>query len=143
MGDVHNISLEISMVLSPLEWERWGEARALLHPALLLSDDNWPDVEKALHADERQLWVVLRGDELMAAALTHLAATREGDICEIHEIGGRDFRLWVKPLSEAIGEAAKKAGCIAMRAIGRFGWREILSENGWKPSYQVYEKALV
>jgi hypothetical protein len=115
----------IGAVSDPLEWDRWPEAEALLEPARARGD-----FPAALDPDEA-LYVVLDGDELLAAA-TAWMGRRDGEaFVEVKLIGGRDHRRWLGQLDERIGADARQAGAVRMIGIGRAGWGRILQRNGW------------
>ena len=140
-----NISekLLIGRIESPVTWPRWAEARALLHPALMRSDEDWPEIETELATEGMQLWVVLDGNAMLAAAVTRIAQTRGGEVVEIFLVGGAGYARWIGPLNDEIEEQSRDIGCVAMRAWGRKGWTNILADLGWKAGAVAYEKALV
>lgn len=135
-------SLLIGMIRDPLQWERWTEARAMLHPALMLSDEDWPAVERDLISNAHQLWVVMEGGDLLAAAVTRVAISRGGEVAEVYLVGGSDFTRWLAELNATIEASARAIGCTAMRSYGREGWKKPLAALGWKVRTVAYEKAL-
>jgi hypothetical protein len=114
--------VKIGVVADPLEWDRWREATALLEPARQRGD--FKDV---IEPDEA-LWVVLDGDELLAAATAWLS---NDGYAEVKLVGGRDHRRWLLELDEKIGDAARAAGAMELRAWGRRGWVKTLGAMGW------------
>jgi hypothetical protein len=117
----------IFVVPNPTSWERWEEAKALLEPARARGD-----FEDVIEPDEA-LFVVMEGDELLAAATAWLGtdnATGEKRV-EVKLIGGRDHHRWIGELDEAIGAAAREAGATRMVAIGRRGWLRSIAPLGW------------
>jgi hypothetical protein len=134
--------LLIGMIHEPLSWALWREAKAFLHPALMLSDEDWPVIEAALASNEHQLWAVMEGGDLLAAAITRVALARDGEVAEIYLIGGTRHERWIAELDAVIEGSARQIGCIGMRAYGREGWRKPLGALGWKPSAVAYSKAL-
>lgn len=133
--------MEIGMVADPLSWASWARAKAMLHPALMQGDEDWPEVERDLASNDKQLWAVLKGGDLLAAAVTRVAQTRDGEVAEVYLVGGTGFRKWIKPLNDQIERSAREIGCVGMRAYGRFGWRDVLMTLGWKPSFMAYERS--
>ena len=109
-------------VADPLKWDRWPEAEALLEPAR--ARGGFPS---CLEPDE-VLFVVLDGDELLAAATAWLST--EGYV-EVKLVGGRDYRRWLGELNDRIGSDARVAGATRMIAIGRRGWAKALAHIGW------------
>lgn len=112
----------IGAVADPLEWDRWPEAAALLEPARIRGNFDQP-----IEADEA-LYVVLDGDELLAAATAWLST--DGYV-EVKLLGGRDHRRWLKELDQTIGADAARAGATRMIGIGRRGWLRQLKRLGW------------
>jgi hypothetical protein len=134
--------LLIGMIHAPLGWELWPSAKAMLHPALMLGDEDWPEVERDLSTNAMQLWAVMEGGDLLAAAVTRVAQARDGKVAEVYLIGGADSRDWLGPLNDQIEESARDIGCIAMRAYGREGWKRQLGAMGWKVRTVAFELAL-
>jgi len=134
--------LLIGMIRDPLSWSMWPAAKAFLHPALMQGDENWPEIEASLSADEHQLWAVMEGGDLLAAAVTRVALARDGEIAEVYLVGGHDFERWIGALDATIEESARQIGCVAMRAYGREGWRKTLRGLGWGVNAVAYQKEL-
>lgn len=137
-------TLVIGQVKEPLQWEHWGEAVAMLDPALALSDETWPSVIRELADGSMQLVGVMTkgGDRLLAAAILRTIISRSGHVLEIFICGGKDFQSWATELAEAITEGARKLGCVAVRTWGRPGWRAVFAPLGWKADIVCFEKAL-
>lgn len=132
--------LLIGMIRDPLSWSNWPEAKAFLHPALMRGDEDWPQIEASLAANEHQLWAVMEGGDLLAAAVTRVARARDGAVAEVYLVGGVDFERWIAALDATIEESARDIGCIGMRAYGRDGWRKTLKALGWGVSAVAYQK---
>jgi hypothetical protein len=114
--------MQIGAVQNPTAWDRWPEAEALLEPARARGD-----FATCLEPDEA-LYVVLDGDELLAAATAWLST--DGYV-EVKLVGGRDRHRWLAEMDNVIGEAARTAGATELRAWGRKGWAKTLSTMGW------------
>lgn len=113
--------MQIGGVLNPTEWHLWDEAKAYLEPARALGGQ--PEVIRP----DIALWVVMDGNELLAAATARITA--EG--CEVILVGGRDRKRWLAQLDQEIGSAAAEAGATQMLACGRRGWLRELKRLGW------------
>lgn len=128
----------IGAVAEPLKWDRWPEAERLLEPARARGD-----FASCLEENEA-LYVVLDGDELLAAATAWLSTEH---YVEVKLIGGRDHRRWLKELDERIGADARAAGATRMIGIGRRGWSRELLRRGWErcqpvEDHWLFERAL-
>lgn len=134
--------LTIGMIRDPLSWVHWPIAKAFLHHALMQGDEDWPEVEAALSNNEQQLWAVMDGNAVIAAAVTRIALTRGGEVVEVYLVGGDDFRRWIAALNDTIEVSAREIGCVAMRAYGRMGWLKTLGRLGWKAKTLAFEKPL-
>lgn len=135
--------LTIGLIHDPLSWAHWPVAKAFLDPALMMGDEDWPEVEAALTANEQQLWAVMDGNTVIAAAVTRIALTRGGEVVEVYLVGGDDYRRWIAALNDTIEVASREIGCVAMRAYGRLGWLKTLTGLGWRPKVLAYEKVFV
>lgn len=121
----------IGAVADPLLWDRWPEAERLLEPARMRGD-----FASCLEPDEA-LYVVLDGDELLAAATAWLST--DGYV-EVKLVGGRERQRWLGELDEAIGAAARDAGATRLVAIGRRGWLRELTRLGWAKHGEVEDQ---
>jgi hypothetical protein len=131
----------IGAVSDPLNWDRWPEAERLLEPARARGD-----FPACIEPDEA-LYVVLDGDELLAAATAWMGTSEGETYVEVKLVGGRDFRRWVKELDERIGGDARDAGATRLIAIGRAGWTKSLKALGWDrigaaEDHWIYSRAL-
>jgi hypothetical protein len=117
--------VQIGYVPDPLNWDRWGEAKALLEPARARGD--FP----ACWEPDELLWACVDGSGLLAAATAWLSA--EGYV-EVKLIGGKDRHKWLAELNDRIGAAARDAGATRLIAIGRRGWLRELKRLGWEAS---------
>jgi hypothetical protein len=128
--------MQIRAIPDPTQWERWEEAKALLEPARARGD--FPDV---IEPDEA-LFVVMDGDDLMAAATAWLGVHNETGVkyVEVKLIGGREHRKWLQELDNVIGAAARGAGATRMLAIGRAGWWKTIRHMGWERSGEIEDQ---
>lgn len=132
--------LLIGMIHAPLSWEHWPAAKAFLDPALMRSDEDWSEIEASLAKETHQLWAVMEGGNLLAAAVTRVALARGGEVAEVYLVGGHDFERWIGALNGEIETAARQIGCIGMRAYGREGWRKPLAALGWRVNAIAYQR---
>lgn len=112
----------IFQVADPLNWDRWPEAEALLEPARARGD-----FETCIEADEALLVVIQDGRIIACATVWH---SNEG-FFEVKLVGGTSRELWLTELESVIGEAARQAGAVELRAWGRRGWAKQLAAMGW------------
>jgi hypothetical protein len=134
--------LLIGMIADPLAWAFWPAAKAMLTPALVQGDEEWPDVERELGTEARQLWAVVESGFLSATMITRIAQTNRGEVVEIFLVGGEGYPRWLAALNDQVEASAREIGCVGMRAWGRAGWSKPLRALGWKVETVAYEKAL-
>lgn len=115
----------VGAVADPLKWDRWPEAEALLEPARARGD-----FPSAIEPDE-VLYIVMDGDELLAAATAWLGKCEGETFVEVKLVGGRHCLRWLKQLDERIGADASNAGATRLIGIGRASWTRILKRLGW------------
>lgn len=88
------------------------------------------DFATCLEPDEA-LYVVLDGDEILAAATAWLGTSEGERYVEVKLVGGRERHRWLKKLNDKLGADARGAGATRLLAIGRRGWLRELKRLGW------------
>lgn len=85
---------------------------------------------------ERQAWVALKEDTVIALALTRVNAA---NMVEITHCAGEKRKLWEKPLLLIIGVWAKERGSHCLRVLHRLGWSKFLKSVGFKQTLGISE----
>lgn len=113
----------------------WNEVVRLLEPAAKFGGC---EVDLSDHAE---CWTVHDGGELIGAATVRLCVDGQANV---HLVGGRDAREWIRPLDQMIGEWARLEGCNRLTASGRRGWKRVLGWDvvGERDGMTAYERRL-
>lgn len=95
----------------------------------------------SIKAGEQDLWVIVRGnEEIVAALVTDITPYRNGlRTCMVTIIVGSEPRSWIGLRTE-LEDWARNRGCDKIEMIGRIGWKRIIPD--WKPTAIFFEKAL-
>jgi hypothetical protein len=104
---------------------RWREVERELHKSVTLYGQGRfmpADILKLATENKLLCWFVLRGDELLAVAITDVLKTPQKSICEIWGLGGTEMAEWVTQIRSAITDYARQVGCQQLQIIGRPGW---------------------
>jgi hypothetical protein len=107
---------------------RWEEVERELHKSITLFGEGRftpADILKLAVENKLLCWFVLRGDELLAVAITDVLRTPQKSICEIWGVGGTDMAEWAAQLRTAITRYARQVGCQQLQIIGRPGWGRV------------------
>lgn len=113
---------------------------ALAHDGLNLVSGE--DILPALERGGAQLWLVLLGGQLAAAATTEVTLYPRGRVLTVVTLGGTGLEAWWLQLESALTHYAMGAGCQAIECRGRKGWGRILSPLGWNERSVCYAKEL-
>lgn len=132
------------MELSPDKYQITG---IINNNVPLLWDKVWPLINEAVarsgEYDERavqwelvegrmQLWVVVRDDEEMIAALvSRFEEYPLKIVCQLVFCGGEEVKAWAAKFLEIFEPWALHNGAQEIRLGGRFGWERVLSEHGY------------
>lgn len=87
---------------------------------------------------KRQLWVGMRGEEILVAALTEVGP----DLLQTFRVthgAGEDRDSWVHLLGD-LEAWAKSIGCKRMEVVARPGWERVLKDM--KKTHVILEKRL-
>lgn len=85
------------------------------------------------------LWVAWDGQEIKGAAVTDLSEAMGRKLCTIVAYGGPGYRSFLQ-LLEGLEDYAGREGCVAMRIIGREGWKRALPD--YRQRAVILEKEL-
>lgn len=118
--------LNIGILEEPHLYRMWPGIKALLQTAARRSGS--PAWEPG-----HQVWVVVDGPQIIAAATTRLV---EGGEAELWHIAGTRVREWLADLDRLICEWATMNGAHRITCQGRKGWAKLSEPLG----YRVYGK---
>ena len=98
-------------------------------------------IKAALHEGRFQLWVVIRGQKVMAILLTEIAVYSLSKVCRLIVCIGEDYKAWVG-LIKQVEDWAKDMGCSEMEPLPRPGWEKVLKPLGYRKTHVVLNKEL-
>lgn len=123
----------------------------------------WPDVERVLHRSVATahgkfrlqdlhegvmhgvyvLWVVLDGDEVIAAITSRIEQYPGPQrALALDWIGGSRMAEWLPIVQHTMAEYARDHECTHLEGFGRKAWGRWLAKYGWKPDYVAYRMEL-
>ena len=128
-------------------------AAGMLQKALDRADGKFGlyDLISMILSGHMTLWVVLRGEELIAAGITQILRFPKKVICSLPFVGGGNMKLWLG-FEPQLMEWAKtqgaselegydvRAGSFMSRWAKRSPWLRTLT--GWEPKYLVIRKPI-
>lgn len=89
-----------------------------------------------------QLWVIYRGSERLAAAVTYIYKPYMVKLCRLLVLGGREADKWMPDFMESLEEFAAANECEAVEAFGRPGWRKSARRTGYGHVCSVFLKRI-
>lgn len=141
------------MELSPKEYQitgilrqnipfLWEEIWPLLRPAVEREGQlGEPDLRRNLAAGDMVLWVVVKKDEgINAALVTTFINYPLKTLCVIAYCGGKDVEAWVDEYLAIMEPWAIMNGAQEIRLAGRLGWERVLSKRGYCKNNVVLSK---
>ena len=123
----------------------------------------WPDVVRVLHrsvatsrgkydmqslydgllVDAYVLWVVLDGDEVIAAVTSRVVRYSDTQCgMALDWVGGTRMIEWLPMVQRAMSKYARDNGCTHLEGFGRKAWGRVLAKHGWQPEYTAYRMEL-
>ncbi len=136
---------EVSLVLPPHIDAVWAKVRVILEPAIERSYGRWNAhaLRMACLSGQQQLWVVFDDQsEIVGAVTTEFIDYPARRILAVQFLGGKDLEKWISIISERVEPWAAQHGADGVEAVAREGFWKALSKQGWKKSFQVFEKGL-
>lgn len=121
--------------------DTWPAIHRLLAPAMVRSDYTSHELIDHLLAKTAQLWVLRKGGDPIAAAVSEMERTPRGLIVHGILLAGHDMASWIDELIACITHHALQAGAIGVQIKGRRGWERQLTARGWKRKAVVMELA--
>jgi hypothetical protein len=123
----------------------WGDVVRVLQRSVDTTHGKY-DMESLYNGimnDVYVLWVVLDGDDIIAAVTSRLVKysdTQRG--MALDWIGGTRMAEWLPLAQRAMSKYARDNGCTHLEGFGRKAWGRWLAKYGWKPEYIAYRMEL-
>lgn len=112
--------------------DTWPLIYAVLEPAIRRSDSSVTELIDELIGQTAQLWVLRKGGDPQAAAVSELDSTPSGPFVHVRLVSGKDMDSWLDSLIECMTFHALNRGAIGISCEGRSGWERVLGKRGWK-----------
>lgn len=110
----------------------WPAIFAVLQPGIARGDYTVAELVDELVDNTAQLWVLRKGGDPVAAAVSELVQTPLGLTVHGRLCAGRGMASWVDDLIGCIRAHAEQVGAHEITVDGRFGWARVLGARGWK-----------
>ncbi len=110
----------------------WPAIYAILAPGIARGDYTARELVDELIDNTAQLWVLRKGGDPIAAAVSELVQSPAGLTVHGRLCAGRGMASWVDDLIDCIRAHAEVVGASEITVDGRFGWARVLGARGWK-----------
>lgn len=121
----------------------WPAIHALLAPGIARGDYSTEELIDELLANTAQLWVLRKGGDPVAAAVSEVVEVPLGRIVHGRLCAGRGMASWVDDLIASISQFAERVGAFKITVDGRAGWRRVLEARGWRLASVTMEMPVV
>lgn len=88
------------------------------------------------------LWVVIRGDGIIAFVATRIVEYPRARCLSLQFASGSDMRAISDPLMRTFHSYARDTGCTEIEVMGRTGWARHLRPYGFKAAHVVVKKEI-
>lgn len=112
--------------------DTWPQIYGLIEPALRRSDCSVTELIDEMLGQTAQLWVLRKGGDPVAAAVSELDATPSGPFVHVRLLSGKGMSSWLDSFIECLTFHALNRGAVGISCEGRSGWERILGKRGWK-----------
>jgi hypothetical protein len=112
--------------------DTWPAIHAVLAPGIARGDYTTAELVDELIENTAQLWVLRKGGDPIAAAVSELVETPLGRIVHGRLCAGTGMPLWIDDLIATIRGFAEEVGAYRITVDGRAGWRTVLESRGWR-----------
>lgn len=118
----------------------WPKVEPLLAPATKQSRAGYVpcDILAGALTETLALWVVLDGEEPVAAFTTRVEVLPRQRLLCMDWVGGARMKEWLADALDLLRGYAREHNCDAMQGYGRKGWQRALEKFGWEPDYMTY-----
>lgn len=96
------------------------------------------DVRHGIESDLYLLWVVVDGDDIIAAITTRIINYPSCDGMALDWIGGKRIKEWIGMVNKTVTNHARSHGCSHLEGYGRAAWGRLLDRHGWKEDYVAF-----
>lgn len=121
--------------------DTWPAIYPLLAPAMELTGETPAELIDLLLSNRNQLWVLRKGGDPVAAAVSELESTSKGLLVHVRLMGGKGMAGWVQEAVRTITFAAQQQGAVAVRVEIIPALERVLRERGFKRSKIIMERA--
>lgn len=121
--------------------DTWPEIYPLLAPAMALTGETPAELIDLLLSHHNQLWVLRKGGDPIAAAVSELETTSKGLLVHVRLMGGEGMAGWVQEAVRTITHSAHQQGAVGVRVEVIPALERVLRERGFKRAKIIMERA--
>lgn len=111
----------------------WPAISAVLLPAVEEGgEETLASLIDELILNTAQLWVLRKGGDPVAVAVTELANSPGGPVVHGRYLAGHGMADWIDDLVATIATHARVIGARGIEIKGRPGWAKVLGAKGWR-----------
>ncbi len=96
------------------------------------------DVRSGIESDLYLLWVVVDGEDIIAAVTTRVINYPTCNGMALDWIGGKRIKEWMPMANKIVMDHAKSNGCSHLEGYGRAAWTRMIERHGWKQDYVAF-----
>lgn len=122
----------------------WPDVVRVLEKSVATSNGKYDlaDIYNGIIENDYVLWLVLDGDELVAALTTRIAVYPGKRGMALDWIGGSRMSEWLPSVQHVMTKYARDNECTHLEGYGRKAWGRWLAKYGWEPEYIAYRMEL-
>lgn len=126
-----------------LDIATWPQIYGVLAPSLAQTGETVTDLIDLLLSGTNDLWVLRKGGDPVAVAVSELEWTPRGKLVHLRLIAGKNMGQWLGGAVGTIAAFARTKGAIGVRGEARPGMAKALAKHGWKQTRSIMELTLV
>ena len=96
------------------------------------------DVRSGIESDLYLLWVVVDGEDIIAAVTTRVINYPTCNGMALDWVGGKRIKEWLSMLNSTMRDHAKNHGCSHLEGYGRPAWTRLIARHGWQEDYVAF-----
>ena len=100
-----------------------------------------PDIVRAIHEREMQLWAAMEARDFIGAMLSEVLVHPRMKETHLLAATGHNADEWT-PLMPRVEDWSRQNGCSVLKATCRPGWKKLLRPLGFEETHSVVEKRL-